>query len=83
MRQIIVPLANQLLGVGVVQRGEWMVWQFANHVFMPVDFKRVEPWRGFHGFHRIDECDGLMNAYVAMCLNLNQFYITLQKINIK
>ena len=46
---VIVPLAHDLFGVGVVQGGEELIGELANQVFFPVDFKRVERCRGFHG----------------------------------
>lgn len=43
---VIVPLAHDLFGHRVVQRGERLIGQFANEVFLTVDFKRVERGRG-------------------------------------
>jgi len=43
---VIVPLAHDLFGRRVVQRGEGLIGQFANEVFLTVDFKRVECGRG-------------------------------------
>ena len=39
---VVVPLAHDLFGLGVVQGGEGLVGELANQVFVAVDFKGVE-----------------------------------------
>lgn len=39
---VVVPLAHDLFGVGIVQSGEGLVGQLANQVLGAVDFKRME-----------------------------------------
>ena len=39
---VVVPLAHDLFGIGVVQGGEGLVGELANQVFVAVYFKGVE-----------------------------------------
>jgi hypothetical protein len=52
MRLVVVPLAHDLFGVRVVQRGKGLIRELAHQVFCAVDFKRVElgVFVCFHGF---------------------------------
>ena len=52
---VVVPLAHELFGLGVVQGGEGLVGQFANQVLCAVDFKGVKlDVGGGHGLDLLD-----------------------------